>query len=249
MAPAGPYHSTCLPQVMDQEMVFLSTGESWKCSVKWNCVRETTCDVRGIVQDRSRPLTHSLGCIFLVGERQSSLLRGELTLLLWVKWNQSLKIYLGEKMCSGGFWLFALQSSWEKEQFVFNFAVLGEYKLWEPGEKGFVERMIAVCSRCFSGCMSPPSQEPFSWMRRGVLSRGRAWNGKSGRSSEWMCRTSSEWDAHEAECKCYLQPFFCFLLGKRNYLALSIKTSHYSSGWVAIKIEGGDQFSTMSVSK
>lgn len=93
----GLRHSTCLPEITDQEMGFLSTVRSWKCSVKWKCVCETTCDVRGIVLDQRRPLTHSLGRIFLVGERQSSLPRGEPTLLLWVKRNQSLKIYLGEK--------------------------------------------------------------------------------------------------------------------------------------------------------
>lgn len=167
-----------------------------------------------------------------VRERQSSLPGEKPTLLLWVKRNQSFKIYLEEKMCSEGFWLFTLQSSCEKEQFGFNFAVIGEYKLCEMGEKGFVERTAVVCSRCFSRCESPPSPELFYWMRSGVLSRGQAQNGKGGRSSEWMCRTGSEWDAHEEECKCYLQPFSCFLLGKCNYLALSIKMSHYSSGWV-----------------
>jgi len=127
--------------------------------------------------------------------------------------------------------------------------VLGEYKPSELGEKGFVERTIAVCSRCFSGGAPPPIWELFNWMRKGVLSRGRARNGKGGRSSEWMCGTGSEWDAHEAECKCYLQPFSGFLLGKYNYLALSIKSPHNSSGYVATKTEGGDQFSVMSVSK
>ena len=103
VVPTGPCHSTCLPQMMEQEIGFLFTGGSWKCSVKWKCVRETACDVRGVVQAWRWPLTHSLGCIFLVGERQSSLLRGELTLLLWVKRNQSLKIYLGKKRAVEGF--------------------------------------------------------------------------------------------------------------------------------------------------
>lgn len=162
------------------------------------------CKEGGIVQDWSWPFTYSLWCLFLTGKEQNSLARGELSLLLWVKWIQSLKIYLGKKMFSVGFWLFTLQSSWEKEQFVFNFAVLGEYKLCELGEKGFVEKMTAVCSRCFSECVSPPSWGLFDWMRKGVLSWGRPWNGKGRRSGEWMCRTGSEWDAQEVECKCYL---------------------------------------------
>lgn len=197
-----------------------------------------------IVQDWSQLL--ALGCKFLVRERQSSLLRAELTLFLWVKRKQSLKIYLGEKP---GFWLFTLQRSWEKEEFVFNFAVLGEWKVCELGKKGFVERTIAVCSRCSSGSRSAPRWEVFNCMRSWVRSRGRTWNAKGGRSREWMCRTGSEWDAHEAECKCYFQPFFCFLLGQYNYLALSVKMSHYSSWWIATKIERSDQFSMMSVSK
>lgn len=60
----------------------------WKCKY----IHETGCDVRGVVQDWSQPLTCFLWCLFLVGEKQTSLLRGELTLLLWIKGNGSLNI-------------------------------------------------------------------------------------------------------------------------------------------------------------
>lgn len=100
---------------------------------------KTGCDGKSIMQNWSCPLIPSLGCIFLHRESQSSLPREKLTLLLWVKRNQSFKIYLGEKMCSERFWLFTLQSICEKGQFGFIFAAIGGYKLCEMGGKGFGE--------------------------------------------------------------------------------------------------------------
>lgn len=76
-----------LKLITDRQVGCLSTGGAGNASVS---VKPPV-----IVQDWSQLL--ALGCKFLVRERQSSLLRGKLTLFLWVKRKQSLKIYLGEK--------------------------------------------------------------------------------------------------------------------------------------------------------
>lgn len=126
------HHSTCLPQITCKDMGFFplwGPGSAFK----------TGCNGKGIVQSSSWPLTSSLGCTFLAREGQSSLPKAKMTLLLWVKRNQNFKIYLGKK-CSGGFLLFTLPCSCEKEQFGFNFAVIGWVQtMWNV--KVFVERM------------------------------------------------------------------------------------------------------------
>lgn len=152
------HHSTCLPQITCKDMGFFplwGPGSAFK----------TGCNGKGIVQSSSWPLTPSLGCTFLAREGQSSLPKAKMTLLLWVKRNQNFKIYLGKK-CSGGFLLFTLPCSCEKEQFGFNFAVIGWVQtMWNVRESVCGEDAV-VCSRCFSRCNSSPSPELFYWMRR-----------------------------------------------------------------------------------
>lgn len=126
--------------------------------------------------------------------------REKTILLLCVKRNQSFKICLGKNIRSEGVWLFTLQSSCEKVA-CFIFAVIGEYKLCEMGEKWFVAR-TQLCAQGVFPDASLLLAQSFLLDEEGILSRGKAQNRKGGRSSEWMCRTGSEWDAHEVECKC-----------------------------------------------
>jgi len=167
------------------------------------------------MQDWSQPLACSLGCILRAGEMQTSLRKEELTFLLW-----SLKIYLGKKNGAvEGFDYLLYRGAWKSEQLVFSFAALGENKACELGEKGFMERKIALCLRCCSGCMSS-SLEILSWRRGGVLLIGESMKWKRWEKQKADVQKQQWASCPWGECKCYVQPFLCFLGGKCNYPAL-----------------------------
>lgn len=95
VVPIDPHHSASLPEAMYQD-TSLSVGASGSASASMKLA------VRGVVQDWSQPLTCFLWCL-LVGEKQTSLLRGELTSLLWIKGNGSLNIEGKKKHMVEGF--------------------------------------------------------------------------------------------------------------------------------------------------
>lgn len=164
------HHSTCLPQITCKDMGFFPLWAPGSAFI-------TGCDGKGIVQSWSWPLTPSLGCTFLAREGQSSLPKEKMTLLLWVKRNQSFKIYLGKKR-SEGFWLFTLPCSCEKEQFGFNFAVIGEYKLCEMWEKGFVERMQLFAQGVFPDAILLLAQSfAIGWGGNPLKTESTKWKG------------------------------------------------------------------------